>query len=131
MVTILALVGQALVQPGAQMCPSTTLRLRKPVCGVVEFMRVSNLLARRESEEALKAWINAYLAISRMRNGLRRCVNEQAEIPARGPLDDPATFEPSCREVLGMEPDIAEACNVDTCLVWRLERIREGDARPV
>ena len=127
-VAILALVGQALLQPGRQMFPATALRLRKPVFGLAEFMRVRNLLARGESEERLKAWINAYLAIRGMRNGLRLCVNEQAEIPARRPLDDPATFEASCREVLGVEPDVPNPWHMDVCAVGSLERIREGDA---
>ena len=128
-VTVLALVGETFVEPGRQMFSATALCLRKSMCGLAEFMRVRHLCARGEREESLKAWINAYVAISGMRNGLGWCVDEQTEIPARRPLDDPATFETSCRKVLGMEPDMADAWNVDACLVWRLERIRGRKAR--
>ena len=106
-VAILALVSEAFLQPGCQLFPVTALRLRKSVFSLSQFMRMRNLFASGEGEQGMKTGINAYRTIATSRDRLWLRINAQAQIPARSALDDTATFEASCREVLGMEPDMA------------------------
>ena len=94
-VTVLALIGEPLLQPGSEMLSATTLRLRKSLCSLAQFVGMSNLLARGERQEGVEPRVNAYRTIANRRNGLGLCVDEQAEIPARGPFDDASTFDPA------------------------------------
>ena len=93
--------------------PVPALCLSKTVCGLAQFVRVSNLLASRESQERMKSGINAYGSISRVGNALRVGVDKQAQIPTRGPLDDTSAFDPALGKVLGMKPHMAYPRNVD------------------
>lgn len=128
-VAVAALIGETFLQFRRQMLSSTTLRLTKSLFSLAQFVGMSNLLASGERQEGVEAGVNAYHTIGNRRNGIGLCVDEQAEIPARGPFDDASTFEPSWREVLRMKPHVADAWNVDTCAIGSLERIRERDAR--
>ena len=104
MVTILALIGQAFVQSGSQTLMSTALRLCQALLCVTQFVWVRNLLARGKREQMSESRIHSYRAIANVRDGLRLCVDEETEIPTRGPLHDASTFETSRRDVLRMEP---------------------------
>ena len=129
MVTVVALVADPLLQPGRETLASTTLRLPKSVFSLAQFMGMRNLLAIREGNEGMKAWVNAYRTMASMWNGVGLRIDKETEIPPRRPLDDAPTFEPSCREVLRMKADMPYPWNVDTCALWSFERIRERDAR--
>ena len=63
------------------------------------------------------------------RNSLGWCVDEEAEVPARGAFDDTTTVETPCRKSLSMEPHASDAWDTDTGPLWRFEGIRKGDAR--
>lgn len=60
---------------------------------------------------------------------MRVCVDEEAEIPPRSLLDNPATFDPALGEVLSMEPDMSYPWDVDARAFWRFEGIRKRDTR--
>jgi len=127
-IAVLALVGKALMESGSEMLSASALGLSKAVCSPVHLVRMGNLFARGEREQVTKAWINTNRAIARVRNGLRLCVDAEAEIPARGSFDDTATCDPSCGDVLGMEPRRTYTWDVDARALWRFEGIRKRDA---
>jgi hypothetical protein len=126
MVAIFALVGELLVQPCGQMVSAATLRLRQTMRCLLQFVRVGNLLARREREEGMKAGINAYGAISRVRNTVRLGVDTQTQIPPRSTLDETPTLEASRGKGLRVETDRAKAGNMDARVLRWLEGIRKG-----
>ena len=76
----------------------------------------------------LEARINPYHTIASMGDGLRRDINAQTEIPPRSALDDPATFNVTSRERLGMKSHMSDTRNEDGRAGRRLERLREWDA---
>ena len=90
-------------------------------------MGMSHLLPVGEGEQMLEAGVNADDALARMRNVLRCGINEEAQIPARCALDEAATFDAPCRDVLSMEPHMTYPRHMNACTLWRFERIREGD----
>lgn len=109
MVAIFALIGESLVQARSQMPPGATLGLCETMSRFAEFMWMRNLLAGRERQEMQKAGINAYRACANRRNAVRLCVDAQAQIPARGTLDETTPLQPSSREGL-----LVEAHRTDT-----------------
>lgn len=128
MVAILPLMGQTLLQPSGQPLPTSTLRLRQTMRGLPQFVWMWNLLAGRERQEMQKAGINTNVPCSQRRNIVRLCVDAQAQIPARGTLDDTATLQPSSRDVLLVEAHRADAWHMDACSRRWFECIREGNA---
>jgi hypothetical protein len=128
-VAILALIGKTFLESGNELGSSPALGLSKTVCGLTQFVRVSNLLAGGEREQMVKAWINPYCAMSSVRNALRLRVDEQAQIPARRPLNDTAAFDPALRKILSMETDMPYPWNVDARAFWGFEGIRKRDTR--
>ena len=132
MVAIFALIGETLLQPSRHPFSASTLGLCQSLCGLSEFVWMGNFLACRERQEMQKAGINAYRSCPNHRNTVRLCVDAQAQIPARGMLDDTATLEPSRRQSLRVEADRADAWHMDTCSSRRFERIRKRDtAEPI
>lgn len=126
-VPILVLVGKPLLESRHETLPTPALCLGEPLGRLAQFVRMGNLLAGGERQEMTKPWINPYRTIASVRNGLRLCVNEQAEIPSRRPLDDASTFDASCGDILRMEPHMAEPWYVETCTIGSFERIRKRD----
>ena len=124
-VAVFALIGETFLHSGRKRLSATTLCLRKAVSGLPQFVGMVNFFARGESQERMKAGVNTYRAITNMRNGVGFCVDEETEIPPRCPFDDPATFEASWREVLGVEPDVPNPWHMHTWTVWGLEGIRK------
>ena len=62
MVAVFALVGETLLQPSSQLLPLATLRLRKTLRGLAQFVGVCNLLAtgqRQEMTESLDQYRTA------------------------------------------------------------------------
>jgi hypothetical protein len=77
----------------------------------------------------MKAWINAYNPISRVRNALRLRIDEQTEIPTRRSLDDASAFDLALGQVLGMKPHTAYLWNVDARAFGDFEGIRKRNTR--
>jgi hypothetical protein len=92
MVAIFALIGESLLQARRQMSSGATLGLCETMSRCAEFVWMRNLLAGRERQEMQKAGINTYRSCAIHRNTLRLCINAQAQIPARGTLDNTATL---------------------------------------
>ena len=128
MVAIFALIGKPLLQPSGQLLALPALRLRKTICGLPQFVRVWNLLARRERQEMQKAWINTNSPCAQRRNTVRLCVDAEAQIPARGTLDDTTALELAQRDVLLVKAHRPDAWHMDACSHWCFERIRKGNA---
>ena len=128
MVTIFALIGETFLQPSRQPLSASALGLGEAMSRMTEFVGMRNLLARRERQEVQKAGINAYSSGANHRNTVGARVDAQAQIPARGPLDDTATLQPSSRDGLLVEAHRADAWHMDACAVRRFERIRKGNA---
>ncbi len=129
MIAVLPLVGKPFLQASNTSVSSPALCLRQPLFGLAPLVRVGHLLASRKGYECMKAGINAYGSISRMRNALRLSVDEQTEIPPRRPLDDASTFDPALGHVLSVEPHRAYPWDVDARALWRFEGIRKRHAR--
>ena len=127
MVAIFALIGEALLQASRQLPSGTTLGLGETLSRGAEFVWMRNFLAGRQRQEMQKAGINAYRSCANHRNSVRWCVNTQAQIPARRPLDETPTLEPSSRDVLLMEANRPYPWYMETCAVRGLERIRKGN----
>jgi len=127
MIAIFALIGETFIQARHQPFPATTLRLRKAVLSVAQFMRMRYFLASGEREQVMKPRINPDRSIAGMWNRLWLRVDAEAQIPARSPFDDASTFDAPYGDVLCMEPHMPYAWDVDTCGLWRFERIRKGD----
>jgi hypothetical protein len=128
LVAICALIGESLLQPSGQLLALPALRLRETLRGLPEFVRMGNLLAGGQREEMQKAWSNANFPCSQRRNTVRVCVDAQAQIPARGTLDDPSTFEASSGAGWLVKADRPEAWHLEACSRRWLERIRQGHA---
>ncbi len=128
-IAVLALVGKPFLESGSKRRSSPALCLSQALFGLAQLVPVGHLLASRKGYECMKAGINAYGSISRMRNALRLSVDAQTEIPPRRPLDDASTFDPALGHVLSVEPHRAYPWDVDARALWRFEGIREGNAR--
>jgi hypothetical protein len=126
---VLALVGKPLLEPRRETLSAATLGLRQAVGGLAQLMRMGDFLPRRQGEEVMEARVDPNCLRPSGRNGLRRCVDEQTEVPARGAFDEAATFDPPCGKLLGMEPHMSDAGEMNTGPLRRIERIRKGDAR--
>lgn len=129
MIAVLALIGKPLLESGCQLLPTPTLCLCESMCGLAELVWMGNLLPRGEGQQMMETRIYADFPSLSGRDGLRLCVDEQTEIPARRPFDDASTFDTPFRNILGMEPHMPDAWDVDTCLRWGFEGIREGNTR--
>ena len=125
MIAILALIGEAFLESGSQTFAPPALGLGKSVSGLAQFMGMGNLLARRQRQEIMEAGVYAYVVSTSRGDGLGLRVNEEAEIPPRRALDDASTFEASCWNVLRMKAHVADAWNMDACVMGRFERIGE------
>ncbi len=77
----------------------------------------------------MEARVNAYRPITSMGNDMGLCIDEETEIPARGPFDDAPTLETPSREGLRMKANMPYPWDVDTCALWGFEGVRKGDAR--
>jgi hypothetical protein len=91
-------------------------------------VRMRNLLAGGQCEEMQKAGINANFPCPQRRNTVRLCVDAQAQIPARGTLDDTTALELAGRDVLLVRAHRPDTWHMDTCYRRGFERIRERDA---
>jgi hypothetical protein len=129
MVAVLALVGEPLLQSSGQMLSATTVRLPKAVCGLPPLVRMRNLFPSGARQQGREAGVNADRPIRPMRNVLGLCVDEQTQRPARGTLDNAATFDASRRDVLRMHAEMSYPWNVEARPLWVFERIRKRDAR--
>ena len=127
-IAVLALIGKAFLASGNEPCPSPALGLSKAACSLAQLVRVRNLLAGRERQEVQKAGINADGSRTNRRNTVRLCVDAQAQIPTRSPLDDTTTLQPSPGDGLLVEAHRADAWHMDACSGWRFERIGKGNA---
>ena len=115
MVTVLALIGKPLLQPSGQLLALPTLRLREALRGLPQFVRMWNLLASGQREQRQKAWINTNVPCPQRRNTVRLCVDAQAQIPARSPLDDTTALELAGRDVLLVKAHRPDTWHMDTC----------------
>lgn len=129
MVAVLALIGKPLLESSGQLLALPTLRLREALRGLPEFMRMGNLLASGQREERQKAWINTNVPGPQRRNTVRLCVDAQAQIPARGTLDDTTALELAGRDVLLVKAHRPDAWHMDARPHWRFECIRKGNTR--
>jgi hypothetical protein len=98
-VAVLALIRQPLLESSDKPLPRPALRLGQSVCGLPQFVRVRNLLASREGDEGVKTRINADSPMPLRRDTHGRCVDEQAQIPARRPLHHPPAFDAALGQV--------------------------------
>ena len=128
MVAVFALVRESLLQPSGQVLPLATLRLRETLRGLTQFVRMRNLLAGGQREEMQKAWIKTNVPCAQRRNTVRLCVDAQAQIPARGTLDETTALELAGRDVLLVKAHRPDAWHMDARPHWRFERIRKGNA---
>ena len=128
MIAVFALVGESLLQSCSQMPSGATLGLCEPMSRLAEFVWMRNLLAGGQRQEMQKSRINAYCSRANRRNTVRLCVDAQAQIPARGTLDDTAILQPSSGDGLLVESHRTEPWHMDACPSRRFERIRKGNA---
>lgn len=124
-VTVLTLIGKPLVQTGHEAATRAPLRLRQTLCSVAQFLGMRNFLAIRCRQQMQKDRIKANDSIGHRLYGLGARVDEQAEIPARRPLDDATTFDTALGKVLGVEAHAAYAWKPYPSSLWRLQRIGE------
>jgi hypothetical protein len=73
----------------------------------------------------LEAWINPNVPIGDVWNGIRLCVNDETEIPARGPFDQSTALDLSCGNVLCVEADASQSRNADAIPIRRAEWVRK------
>src|SRR2546429_7262887 len=90
---------------------------------------MENLLPSGEGKQMIEPRVYADFPSTSGRNGLRRCVDEHPQIPARRPFDDTSTFDTPFRNILGMESHRPYAWDMDTCLRWGFEGVRAGNTR--
>jgi hypothetical protein len=103
MVSVFALIRKTFVQASRQPLTMAALGLGQPFGCRFQLSGMRNLLASREGEEMAKAGINPDLPIGEVRNGLWLGVDEQAQIPARGTVDDATALDLPLGQILSME----------------------------
>ena len=128
MVAIFPLIGETFLEPGSQVLPVPSLRLGKPLGCLSQLLGMGNLLTIRQGEQVRETRINPYRCSTCMRNSLGLRVDEQAEIPARGTLDDASTCDASLGDILSMEPHMTYPWHMDVRAIERAQRIGKGDA---
>jgi hypothetical protein len=129
MVTIFPLIREMFVESGHQLLPTTALRLRQPLCCLVQFLGMGDLLAIGQREQVMKTRIYPYRTMTDMGNGWGLRVDKEAQIPARRSFDDATTFGTPCRNVLSVESHLTYARHMDARPMRGVAWIREGNAR--
>ena len=128
MVAVCALIRQTFLEPSSKTFPLPTLCLGKTLFRLAQFVRMRNLLARRERQKGREARVDTDGAMPDMRDSAWLCVDDEAEIPARSALDDTSTLDCSSGNILRVEADTAEPWYMDTWPHWRPKRVWKRNA---